>query len=155
MAPSTFAMDYLNNVQIAKSSVAPKPKKKTEDRGKSFRVIQGANGKSNVLSKSSFIGGVVCIVIFMTLLVFSVFLTARASNVKYNINKLTYETNRIENEISLVNTKIEAANSMNAISQFASEELGLGAANVDQYAVISNSDVPDNLSIQIKDRIFG
>lgn len=153
MAPSTFAMDYLNNVKISTERV-PQAKPKTKEKKRSYRVIEGTK-KESALSKSRFIGTAICILVLMTLLVFSVFLTARANNVKYNINKLTRETGRIENEITLVNTKIEAANSMNSISQYAFNELGLGAACADQYAIVNSSDIPEDLSEQIKSKVFG
>ena len=154
MAPSTFALDYLNNVPISTGNTAPKVKQEPKTKQK-FTVIPGTKEKNEAtLSRKGFFGIGVCILFIMIMLVFSVFLSSKATSVKYNINHLTNENNRIENEIMLVNTKIEAENSINNISDYAFDVLGLGAATADQYSIINSNDIDENLVETIKSKVF-
>lgn len=155
-APSTFALDYMNNVPIANQeyvTAAPKAKE-IKKRKPKYEVLQGTGTKELTLTGKSLARTIVVLAVLALFLIMTVALNAHATVIKYNINKLNSQNSKIENEIRLVSTRIETANSISSLSQYAMEELGLGAPSVGQYVYLNSSDITSNLADTLKNKLY-
>ena len=89
------------------------------------------------------------------LLIATVFLTAKASEIKYSINSLTRQNTAIQKEIDVLQVKIGSANSIESIEQYATEELGMRypKANQSIYLTVDRSRNAD-LVQRIKEKAY-
>ena len=89
------------------------------------------------------------------LLIATVFLTAKASEIKYSINSLTRQNTAIQKEIDVLQVKIGSANSIESIEQYATEELGMRypKANQSIYLTVDCSRNAD-LVQRIKEKAY-
>ena len=84
-----------------------------------------------------------------------IFLTAKASEIKYSINSLTRQNTAIQKEIDVLQVKIGSANSIESIEQYATEELGMRypKANQSIYLTVDRSRNAD-LVQRIKEKAY-
>ena len=89
------------------------------------------------------------------LLIATVFLTAKASEIKYSINSLTRQNTAIQKEIDVLQVKIGSASSIERIEQYATEELGMRypTANHSIYLTVDCSRNAD-LVQRIKEKAY-
>ena len=89
------------------------------------------------------------------LLVGTVWTRAMATEIKYSINKINKANALLENDIAVVTVKIESANSIETVEEYASGELGMIYPAAGQCFYIDETrEVPDNLVKTIREKAY-
>ena len=89
------------------------------------------------------------------LLIATVFLTAKATEIKYSINSTMRQNAALQKEIDVLEVKIGSANSIESIEQYATEKLGMRYPKAGQsiYLTIDRAANKD-LVHRIKDKAY-
>ncbi len=99
-----------------------------------------------------------CVILLMfigILLLATIFFSARATEVKYSINRINKENTVLANEISLLTIKIESSNSIESIEEYATSELGMTYPKANQCIyVTSKTEKPKNLASRIRNKAY-
>ena len=98
-------------------------------------------------------------IIFMAfvgaVLITTIWMSAKATQIKYSINQMQSENIVLENEISLLGIKIESANSIESIEEYATDKLGMQYPKSQQCIYIeSGANASDDLAGQIREKAY-
>ena len=139
---------------------APDPERDRRSKERKQRNItlqpQPAQTADTSILTHAMLAKTVAVLIFAgILLIATVFLTAKASEIKYSINSLTRQNTAIQKEIDVLQVKIGSANSIESIEQYATEELGMRypKANQSIYLTVDRSRNAD-LVQRIKEKAY-
>ena len=89
------------------------------------------------------------------LLIGTVFLTAKATEIKYSINTLTRQNVTLQKEIDVLEVKIGSANSIESIEAYATEKLGMRYPKANQCIYLTvDSAATQDLVRQIKEKAY-
>ena len=139
---------------------APDPERDRRSKDRKQRNItlqpQPAQTADTSILTHAMLAKTVAVLIFAgILLIATVFLTAKASEIKYSINSLTRQNTAIQKEIDVLQVKIGSANSIESIEQYATEELGMRypKANQSIYLTVDCSRNAD-LVQRIKEKAY-
>lgn len=143
-----------------------RPAEKTSD---SFREKESAKAKVQIqpmpqktqqetvwgLTPQTLTKCVVLLVFIGILLLATIFFSARATEIKYSINKINRENTVLVNEISLLTIKIESSNSIESIEEYATSKLGMTYPKANQCIyVTSKTEKPKNLASRIRSKAY-
>ena len=89
------------------------------------------------------------------LLIGTVFLTAKATEIKYSINTLTRQNVTLQKEIDVLEVKIGSANSIESIEAYATEKLGMRYPKANQCIYLTvDSAATQDLVQRIKEKAY-
>ncbi len=95
------------------------------------------------------------IVIIGLICVFIVVLTAYATELRVDNNRLISEINTLQGEIDTLNVRIKQANNIERIEEVAVQQLGMIYPDGDQCVYISQEDAPSgNLAMLIRENAY-
>lgn len=151
--PSTYARDFAQ--QLPDRNAYP-----GESRGRASRPdrkiqeVPKTQPKSPV-SRAVLVRSVILLVIAGILLVGTVWMSAKATEIKYSINKTNKEIRTIENEITSLKVKIEGANGIESVEEYAIKELKMKYPTANQCIYIEeDAVVRDTLSAEIREKAY-
>ena len=82
-------------------------------------------------------------------------MTAKATEIKYSINKINKENVLLEDEIDMLNIKIESANSIAAVEAYAIDKLNMKYPSADQCIYVEKDfAVREDLVQIIKEKAY-
>ena len=88
-------------------------------------------------------------------LITTIWMSAKATQIKYSINQMQSENIVLENEISMLGIKIESANSIESIEEYATDKLGMQYPKSQQCIYIeSGANASDDLAGQIREKAY-
>lgn len=154
--PSTYARDFAQKLPD-RSTYPGEGKGRTSrpDREKKIREVPRTQPKSPV-SRAVLVRSVILLVIAGVLLVGTVWMSAKATEIKYSINKTNKEIRTIENEITSLKVKIEGANGIESVEEYAINELKMKYPSANQCIYIEeDAVVRDTLSAEIREKAYG
>lgn len=158
VAPSAYAAEYAGSIpdrdsrgtRTGRKDGAPNRAKTA----KNIEVLPETRAKSWI-SQAVLLRAVVLLIIVGVLLVGTVWMSAKATEIKYSINKTNKEIRLLEDEISTLNIKIESANGIEAVEEYAINELGMRYPKSEQCIYIDgNAKVRDDLASIIKEKAY-
>ncbi len=89
------------------------------------------------------------------LLIGTVFLTAKATEIKYSINTLSRQNVTLQKEIDVLEVKIGSANSIESIEAYATEKLGMRYPKANQCIYLTvDSAATQDLVQRIKEKAY-
>lgn len=95
------------------------------------------------------------IILIGLICIFIVVLTAYATELRVDNNKLISDINILQGEIDTLNVQIKQANNIERIEQVAVQQLGMVYPDGDQCVYISREDAPSgNLAMLIKENAY-
>jgi len=139
--PSNYAEEFVRQIPKRRAYVQEEL---------SVREKQQVNKKMEVLpqvrtrelvSQAGLLRAIVILVAIGVLLIGSVWMTAKAAEIKYSINQINKESMLLEDEIDLLNIKIESANGIEAVEAYAINEMGMLYPRTDQCIYIAEDAV--------------
>lgn len=83
------------------------------------------NADTGILTRAVLAKTVAVLIFAGILLIATVFLTAKATEIKYSINSTMRQNAALQKEIDVLEVKIGSANSIESIEQYATEKLGM------------------------------
>lgn len=88
-------------------------------------------------------------------LISTIWMSAKATEIKYEINKINRQNVLLQNEISMLDIKIESANSIELIEEYATGELKMQYPKSQQCIYVDTSkSAPDDLVDRIKEKAY-
>lgn len=88
-------------------------------------------------------------------LISTIWMSAKATEIKYEINKINRQNVLLQNEISMLDIKIESANSIELIEEYATEELKMQYPKSQQCIYVDASkSASDDLVDRIKEKAY-
>ena len=160
MAPSSYAEDFINGVPIGTSSAYAVPEKKSKSKAKSkvnrkVEVLPEAKAPALSLSRGNLLRAICCLCLVGAFLIVTVWMTARATDIKYSINQMNKKNVMLEDEITALKIKITKANSIEFIEDFATGELGMVYPKSSQTIYLVKDEVrQENLAETIREKAY-
>lgn len=127
MMPAEQWYEYQVNYQKYGLDLSPAKQEKTRESSRTKSAI-GSKDKARMLLLT-ILTGLVCICLIV--------MSAYAAQIKYNINGILAETDRVQGEIANLNVDIKSASNISVIEQRAKAELGMVYPDADQIAYLS------------------
>ncbi len=98
-------------------------------------------------------------IIFMAfvgaILITTIWMSAKATEIKYSINKMQSDNVLLQNEISMLDIKVESANSIESIEEYATDELGMQYPKSQQCIYVESDAKPsDSLVDMIREKAY-
>ncbi|MGN0734185.1 MAG: hypothetical protein ACI4LP_00045 [Anaerovoracaceae bacterium] len=154
--PSAYAREYAQQFPERKSYPQKGGDRTSEhDKERKIREVQHTQPKSPV-SRAVLVRSVILLVIAGILLVGTVWMSAKATEIKYSINKTNKEIRTIENEITALKVKIEGANGIESVEEYAINKLKMKYPTANQCIYIEeDAVVRDTLSAEIREKAYG
>lgn len=95
------------------------------------------------------------ILIIGFILISTVIVSAYTANLKYENNELIAANEELQNDIDMLNVKIQTAVNLENIEKVAKTKLGMTYPDSSQYIYISNEDVPTaDFAVNLKDKVY-
>jgi cell division protein FtsL len=111
--------------------------------------------KGNLISQAGLLRAIVILLVLGALLIGSVWMTAKAADIKYSVNRINKESMLLEDEIDLLRIKIESANGIEAVEAYAINEMGMKYPRADQCIYIEkDAVVREDLVSLIKQKAY-
>lgn len=127
MMPAEKWYEHQVNYQKYGLDMGPGKATKTKETGKPQKSVIGAKDKARLLWLTIFTG-MLCICLIV--------MAAYSAKIKYNINGILAETDRVQGEIENLNVAIKTASSISVIEEKAQTELGMVYPEVDQITYL-------------------
>jgi len=132
VAPSNYAEDFINQLPSGRSYGQEQERVREKSKvNKDIKVLPEIRRKE-VLSQAGLLRAVITLLLIGAMLVGTVWMSAKATEIKYSINRINKESLLLEDEIALLNIKIESANSIEMVEAFAIAELGMRYPKAEQ-----------------------
>lgn len=91
-----------------------------------------------------------------TILISTIWMSAKATEIKYEINKINNANVLLQNEISMLDIKIESANSIEQIEDYATGTLNMQYPKAQQCIYVEEgSKASDDLVQRIREKAYG
>ena len=152
--PSTYARDFAQQL----------PKTGTDNRDRAYGKNSRKAGKIELLpekkaaspiSRPVLLRSVLMLIIAGVLLVGTVWMSAKATEIKYSINRTNNEIRLLENEINTLNIKIQSSNGIESVEEYAINKLGMKYPKSNQCIYIEEgAAVREDLAAVIKEKAY-
>ncbi|MBQ4467561.1 MAG: hypothetical protein II918_05010 [Firmicutes bacterium] len=178
MAPSSYATDYIEYLsrqgkfiategsEALKVEVAPAPtqapvpsrtavrktERKARERNESLMVTQKP---LKIITAPVLLRTSMLLVIIGVLLISSVWMSAKATSIKYSINSMTRENVKLQDEITMLGIKIEGAVSFESIEDYATHNLKMVYPKKNQcFYIDEDQKVDKHLAEKIREKAY-
>ena len=119
------------------------------------QVAQPQSKPSGILTRAMLVKTTVVLIFAGILLIGTVFLTAKATEIKYSINTLTRQNVTLQKEIDVLEVKIGSANSIESIEAYATEKLGMRYPKASQCVYLTvDPEATQDLVQRIKEKAY-
>ena len=155
VAPSTYARDFAQ--QLPKTGTGKNSDRVYGKKSRRAGNIELLPEKKDVslISRKVLLRSVLMLIIAGVLLVGTVWMSAKATEIKYSINRTNNEIRLLENEINTLNIKIQSSNGIESVEEYAISKLGMKYPKSNQCIYIENGTaVRDDLAAVIKEKAY-
>ncbi len=159
VGPSSYATDFINTLPQRGLPLREEPRRKVSVRREKPSVIGHETERKTATATTAGHRAarrtVAITVLIGILLVGVVFLNAKATEIKYSINKMNKENLVLENEITMLNIEIEGSNSIEAVEEYAIGTLNMRYPRSNQCIYLSgNVSETKGLAKSIRQRAY-
>ena len=107
------------------------------------------------ITHSMLLKSVLLLIFAGAVLISTILMTAKATEIKYEINKLNKENVLLQNEISMLDIKIESANSIELIEDYATSELKMQYPKSQQCIYVASGEAAsEDLAERIREKAY-
>ncbi len=154
-APSNYAAEFASRIPERRTYTPEEKNVREKVRGNnSIETVPSAEAKS-IITRAALFRAVLLMTIVGVLLIGTVWMSARATEIKYSINRINKENLQIENEIDMLNIKIESGNGIEAVEEYATKKLKMTYPKAEQCIYIdSDAQVSEDLVKIIKEKAY-
>ncbi len=144
MTTANISYDYnLTFENVSKTSVA-REERATRNSTKRAAIIR-QDKKATICA----------ILVIGFILISTVIVSAYTANLKYENNELIAANEELQNDIDMLNVKIQTAVNLENIEKVAKTKLGMTYPDSSQYIYISNEDAPAaDFAVNLKDKVY-
>lgn len=155
VAPSTYAREYARQIPGDGRDVRERNIKKKSGNVGGIELLP-AGGQKSIISTAVLLRSVLLLLVAGALLVGTVWMSAKATQIKYSINRTNNEIRLLENEINTLNIKIQSSNGIESVEEYAIEKLGMRYPKENQCIYIEEGTaVKDDLAALIREKAYG
>lgn len=131
--------------------------KRTKEKGAQSAAEQARQKRSSaILTRELLIRFLLLLSFAGVLLIGTIWMSARAAQVQYEINKLDSANAVLQNEITMLDIKIESANSIEQIEEYATESLKMQYPKDQQCVCLDiGSEGSQGLILRIREKAYG
>lgn len=113
------------------------------------------NAKKAEIIKKDKKATICAILMIGIILISAVVVSAYTANLKYQNNELIAANEELQNDIDMLNVKIQTAVNLENIERVAKTKLGMTYPDSSQYVYISEKDVPsEDFAATLKDKVY-
>lgn len=153
VAPSAYAREYARQLP----SGAGDPRRSSGGRkgqGGEMELLP-ERGQRSIISRAVLLRSVLILLTAGALLVGTVWMSAKATQIKYSINRTNNEIRLLENEINTLNIKIQSANGIEYVEEYTIDKLGMRYPKSNQCIYIEEgASVRADLAAEIKEKAY-
>ena len=154
VAPSTYARELAGGLPGEESDSRNRNYKKKSRPAGEIELLPEREQK-RLISLPVLMRSVLMLVIAGSLLVGTVWMSAKATQIKYSINRTNSEIRLLENEINTLNIKIQGSNGIEYVEEYAIDKLGMRYPKSSQCIYIEEGTaVRDDLADIIKEKAY-
>ena len=155
LAPSNYAGEFMNQIPRRRTHVKEESGVREKQKNNTGIEVLPQKGTKELLSRAGLLRAIIIMSAIGVLLIGSVWMNAKATDIKYSINKVNKECMTFEDEIDLLKVKIETANGIEAVEAYAIKEMGMKYPRTDQCIYIAeDAVVKDNLAEIIRQKAY-
>ena len=155
VAPSTYAREYARQIPGDRRDVRERNIKKKSGNVGGIELLPDG-GQKSIISTAVLLRSVLLLLVAGALLVGTVWMSAKATQIKYSINRTNNEIRLLENEINTLNIKIQSSNGIESVEEYAIEKLGMRYPKENQCIYIEEGTaVKDDLAALIREKAYG
>ncbi len=141
---------YPKNPQIGRAG------RKTKSEPVLREVPKPTQAKTALITHELLFKTVLLLIFAGTLLIGTIWMSAKATEIKYEINKINKENVILQNEISMLDIKIESANSIEQIEDYATGTLKMQYPKSQQCIYIEEgAKASEDLAQRIREKAYG
>lgn len=172
MAPSSYAADYIEYLsrqgRIVSSQgsealkpevVEPVPSRSTvrkESRRERELMALAPKAPKKIVTTPVMVRSTMLLIIIGALLVMSVWMSAKATSIKYSINTMTKENVQLRDQVTMLGIEIEGAVSFESIESYATKTLKMVYPNKNQcFYIDEDQKVSKDLVNTIREKAYG
>ena len=147
---------YYGNT-LPKRQYHPERERQTERKPEIKQVPKTNSGEEAffVLTEKAIFRAVLLLAFIGVLLLGTIWMNAKAAEIQFSINKLNKENITLDNEISLLNIKVESANGIEQVEDYATKELKMRYPKSNQCIYITEgSKLPEGLVSTIRKKAY-
>ncbi len=154
VAPSNYAEEFVRQIPKRKQYVQEESVREAEKVNRGMEVLPETR-KKELITQAGLFRAVLTLIIIGALLIGTVWMSAKATEIKYSINKINKENVLLEDQIDMLNIKIESANSIAAVEAYAIGELNMKYPTADQCIYVEEGfEVRSDLVELIKQKAY-
>ena len=154
VAPSTYARELAGGLPGEESDSRNRNYKKKSRPAGEIELLPEREQK-RLISLPVLMRSVLMLVIAGSLLVGTVWMSAKATQIKYSINRTNSEIRLLENEINTLNIKIQSSNGIEYVEEYAIDKLGMRYPKSSQCIYIEeNAKLMDHFSQVIRQKAY-
>ena len=155
VAPSNYAEEFVRQMPSRRKQYIQEESVRERSQVNKGMEVLPQTRQGNLISQAGLLRAIVILVVLGALLIGSVWMTAKAADIKYSINKVNKESVLLEDEIDLLRIKIESANGIEAVEAYAINEMGMKYPRADQCIYIEkDAVVREDLVSLIKQKAY-
>jgi len=178
MQPSSYAAEYIEYLNrqgkypYVSGSIAPEiepevqetpkavptrtAKRREERKIREMETRKVPTVRKKVITQTVLARSSVILVTIGVLLIMSVWMSAKATMIQYNINSLTKSNVQLQDEISNLEVQIESAVSFETVEQYAAKNANMDFASQSQCVYLDEeATVDENLAKTIREKAYG
>lgn len=154
VAPSAYAREFARQLPEKETNAADRNSKKKSGPVREIELLPGKEQRRPI-SAAVLLRSVLLLVVAGVLLVSTVWMSAKATEIKYSINRTNNEIRLLENEINTINIKIQSSNGIESVEEYAIDKLGMRYPNSSQCIYIEEgAAVRDDLASVIREKAY-
>ncbi len=124
VAPSAYAREYAQQYPAGEIGAPGRDSKKKPQPSGGIKLLPGKE-QTRLFSGVVLMRSVLILAITGILLVGTVWMSAKATAIKYSINRTNNEIRLLENEINTLDIKIQSSNGIEYVEEYALDKLGM------------------------------
>ena len=155
VAPSNYAEEFARQIPKKRAYVQEELSVREKQQvNREIEVLPEARTRE-LVSQAGLLRAIIILITIGALLIGSVWMNAKAADIKYSINKVNKESMLLEDQIDLLRIKIESANGIEAVEAYAINEMGMKYPRADQCIYIAeDAVVREDLVSVIKQKAY-
>ena len=154
VAPSNYAEEFARQIPKRKQYIQEESVREDKKVNNGIEVLPETR-KKELITQAGLFRAVLSLIIIGALLIGTVWMTAKATEIKYSINKINKENVLLEDEIDMLNIKIESANSIAAVEAYAIDKLNMKYPSANQCIYVEKDfAVREDLVQIIKEKAY-
>lgn len=145
---------YPQSPGVKRTREKPQPERQKEDTARQRAVER--ESETPLITRTLLFKMILLLIFAGTILISTIWMSAKATEIKYEINKINNANVLLQNEISMLDIKIESANSIEQIEDYATGTLNMQYPKAQQCIYVEEgSKASDDLVQRIREKAYG